>query len=227
MNRDSWPRSRVLTISGVILVVVVAVVVIVLVSGGSKGTPKTTTATTTTATQSGSLVLSSADAKRLGFATTVQAAKKTAVKDQKGCTDSVEAVYEDAANKTGLVSDVLICESPAAATTALATARKEVTVDSALQPPPQLGPEAFATASNAPEYLMVWRAGDQGGHHGHRPRCHRLVDLHHGGQPTAADRSAGGHPEAGRVEAELVVLRGPAGAIRPEGEPIGQGTRGA
>ena len=157
MNSDSRTRRRVLAISGVVLVVVVAVVVIVLVSGGS---PKTTTTAGTTA-HPGSLVLAPGDAKSLGFATTVQKAKKTSVKDQKGCTDSVEAVYENSANKTGLVSDVLICQSTAAASTALATARKEVTVDSSLQAPKGLGSEAFATASNAPEYLMVWRAGDK------------------------------------------------------------------
>jgi hypothetical protein len=154
MNSDSRTWRRVVAISGVVLVVVVAVVVIVLVSGGS---PKTTTAGT--AAHPGSLVLAPVDAKNLGFATTVQKAKKTAVKDQKGCTDSVEAVYEDSAHQTGLVSDVLICQSTAAASTALATARKEVTVDSSLQAPKGLGSEAFATASNAPEYLMVWRAG--------------------------------------------------------------------
>jgi hypothetical protein len=158
MNSDSRTRRRVLAISGVVLVVVVAVLVIVLVSGGS---PKTTTAGTSadTTASPGTLVIAPVDAKGLGFATTVQKAKKTPVKDQKGCTDSVEAVYEDSASKTGLVSDVLICQSTAAASTALATARKEVTVDSSLQTPPGLGSEAFATASNAPEYLMVWRAG--------------------------------------------------------------------
>jgi hypothetical protein len=158
MNSDSRTRRRVLAISGVVLVVVVAVVVIVLVSGGSS---KTTTAGSSAGTTAdpGSLVLAPGDAKSLGFATTVQKAKKTSVKDQKGCTDSVEAVYEDSAKQTGLVSDVLICKSTAAASTALATARKEVTVDSSLQAPQGLGSEAFATASNAPEYLMVWRAG--------------------------------------------------------------------
>jgi hypothetical protein len=156
MNSDSWPRSRVLAISGVVLVVVVAVVVIVLVSGGSpKATP------TATSAPSPSLVLGPGQAKSLGFATTVQAAKKGTVKDQKGCTDSEEAVYEDGPNKTGLVSDVLICKSTSAASSALATARKEVTVDSAIHPPGELGAEAFATASNAPEYLMVWRAGNK------------------------------------------------------------------
>jgi hypothetical protein len=151
MNRDSWTRNRVLAISGVILVVVAA-------AGCSASTPPSTAGT---AAQPGSLVLSAGDAKSLGFATTVQAAKKSVVKDQKGCSDSVEAVYEDSANKTGLVSDALICKSASAATSALTAARKEVTVDSALKPPKQLGPEAFATASNAPEYLVVWRAGSK------------------------------------------------------------------
>jgi hypothetical protein len=141
----------VLAVSGVVLVVVVAVVLVVVFTGGSS--KKTTAAAST------SLVLAPDDAKTLGFATTVQGAKKTAVTDEKGCTDSVEAVYENKAEKTGLISDVLVCTSNAAASAAVATARKQVTVDSALHPPGALGSEAFATGSNAPEYLMVWRAG--------------------------------------------------------------------
>ena len=41
----------------------------------------------------------------------------------------------------------------------LAGVRKEVTVDPTVAPPKALGSSAFATATNAPEYLMVWQSG--------------------------------------------------------------------
>jgi hypothetical protein len=108
-----------------------------------------------------STVLSPSNAKALGFPKTVQPAKKTKVTSQKGCTVSVEAVYEDAASKTGLVSESLQCASRAAAVKALAGARKQVKVDRSIKVPKKLGPAAFATATDAPEYLMAWIAGSR------------------------------------------------------------------
>ncbi len=108
-----------------------------------------------------STVLSPSHAKALGFTKTVQAAKKTKVTSQKGCTVSVEAVYEDAASKTGLVSESLQCASKAAAVKALAGARKQVKVDTSIKAPKKLGPTAFATATDAPEYLMAWINGSR------------------------------------------------------------------
>lgn len=104
-------------------------------------------------------VLGAAYAKSLGFSETVQPAKSTAETSQKGCTKTVEAVYENAANKTGLVSDVLECGSAGSAKAALGGVRKAVTVDPSVTPPKALGSSAFATATNAPEYLMVWQSG--------------------------------------------------------------------
>jgi hypothetical protein len=108
-----------------------------------------------------STVLSPSNAKALGFTKTVQPAKKTKVTSQKGCTVSVEAVYEDAASKTGLVSESLQCASRAAAVKALAGARKQVKVDSSIKVPKKLGPTAFATSTDAPEYLIAWIVGSR------------------------------------------------------------------
>jgi hypothetical protein len=108
-----------------------------------------------------STVLSPSYAKSIGFTKTVQAAKTTKVTSQKGCTQSVEAVYEDGASKTGLVSETLQCASKGAAIKALATARKQVKVDSSVKPPKKLGPTAFVTATDAPEYLIAWISGSK------------------------------------------------------------------
>ena len=109
----------------------------------------------------GSTVLNPSFAKSIGFAKTVQPAKQTKVTSQKGCTASVEAVYEDAAGKTGLVSETLQCQSNAAANKALATAKKQVKVYSAFKAPKKLGSTAFVTATDAPEYLVVWVNGSK------------------------------------------------------------------
>lgn len=78
---------------------------------------------------------------------------------QKGCSDSVESVYEDASAKTGLLTEVLDCKSTRSAAAALAAARREVALDKSLQVPTELGKTAFATNSEAPEYIIVWQAG--------------------------------------------------------------------
>lgn len=117
--------------------------------------PGTAGATTSSTT----LVLSPTYAKALGFSHVVQAAKTVKVTSQKGCTTSTESVYEDAQGKTGLVSETLVCSTRAAAAKALASARTHVKVDPSHSPPKQLGPSAFVTSTEAPEYLMVWQAG--------------------------------------------------------------------
>lgn len=104
-------------------------------------------------------VLDAGYAKTIGFSKTIQAAKSTAETSQKGCSKTIESVFENAAAKTGLVSDVLVCGTAGSATNALAAVRKQITVDPSLSPPKALGGSAFATATNAPEYLMVWRSG--------------------------------------------------------------------
>lgn len=106
-------------------------------------------------------VLSPSYAKSIGFAKTVQAAKKTKVTSQKGCATSMEAVYEDSASKTGLVSETLLCNSPAAAAKALSSAKKQVKADTTFKAPKKLGPTAFLTATDAPEYLIAWVSGSK------------------------------------------------------------------
>jgi len=122
---------------------------IYLVVGGSSNTSLTPAAS----------VLNAGYATGIGFPKTLQAAKRSQVTTQKGCTYSVEAVYEDAGAKTGLLVEVLSCKSDASAAVALAAARKQVTLDRTVQVPKELGKTAFATASLAPEYIIVWQAG--------------------------------------------------------------------
>jgi hypothetical protein len=139
-----------------------------LVAAGCSSSSTSSTTTTSSASSGSSAassgqVIGAAYATSVGFPKTVQAAKTTKVTSQKGCTTSIEAVYEDATGKTGLISDVLICTSDASATAALAAARKHVTADPSIAVPAGLGPLSFATSTNAPEYLIVWQPHDRVG----------------------------------------------------------------
>jgi hypothetical protein len=98
-------------------------------------------------------------AKSIGFPKIFQAAKRTKVTAVKGCTESVESVYEDAGATTALLADVLNCKSEKLATMALTAVRKQAIVDRSVQVPSELGKAAFATAREAPEYIIAWQLG--------------------------------------------------------------------
>jgi len=139
----------VLAITGVVVALVIAGL---QTFGGEQSSPKMGSAPS-------ALVLDSAYARSVGYPRTVQAASKRAVTNEKGCSASIEAVYEDAAGKTGLISDLLTCDSPASAAKVLATYRKSIRVAASIGVPVQLGTTAFATASSAPEYVVAWQVG--------------------------------------------------------------------
>src|SRR5450759_1075775 len=111
------------------MVVGAAFFVIVVVVGSVLVNSRGSTSTTLSPAEQ---VLSPSYAKSLGYPKILQQAKKSPVSGEKGCTSSVEAVYEDLARKSALISDVLNCESVATASSALAAARKEVTLDSSV-----------------------------------------------------------------------------------------------
>jgi hypothetical protein len=131
-------------------------------SSSSNSTPpsKSTTTTTTGSPSGVPAVLDAAYATSIGFPKTVQAAKTSAVTDEKGCSTSVAAAYEDAAQQTGLLSDVLKCKSSASATNALTALHKKATPVTSLTVPKALGSTAFSTKSEGSEYLVVWQAGN-------------------------------------------------------------------
>jgi hypothetical protein len=120
-----------------------------------------TSSTTTTASAGTSSVLTPSYAKSAGFPKTLDAAKKSAVTSQKGCLSTTGAVYEDAAGKTALISSILNCDSTASASTAFSAIQKHYAADTAIAVPKGLGTSAFATASIAPQYLMVWKTGSK------------------------------------------------------------------
>jgi len=156
MSRGSGSRARLATVIG-------AVAVVGLVATGCSSSSASSTTSTTSASSLSAQVIGAAYANSVGFPKTVQAAKSSKVTSQTGCTSSIEAAYEDAAGKTGLISDVLNCTSEASAKAALAAARKRVTTDPSITVPKALGSLSFATSSNSPEFLIVWQPHDRVG----------------------------------------------------------------
>jgi hypothetical protein len=107
----------------------------------------------------GAYVIGPRAAHGLGFPTTLRAARETTAKGVKGCSTAVDAVYLDGSRQTGLISEVVNCTSPNAASGALATVRRRLTADATIPVPKELGAGAFATAADAPQYLLIWRTG--------------------------------------------------------------------
>jgi hypothetical protein len=120
-----------------------------------------TSPTSTTGPTAAATVLSASYAKSAGFPKTLDAPKKSAVTSQKGCSSSVGAVYEDSAKQTALIASVLNCDSAASTSTAFSAIKKHYAADTAITVPKGLGSSAFATASIAPQYLMVWHTGNK------------------------------------------------------------------
>jgi hypothetical protein len=150
MPRIPLPGKKAnVTIGAIAIPVLILLGIVSLVIGGSSKTSLTPAAS----------VLDAGYAKSIGFSKTLQAAKESKVTAQKDCTDAVESVYEDAGAKTGLLADVLNCKSAASAAAALTAARSQVTLDRTLQVPEVLGKTAFATSSEAPEYIIAWQVG--------------------------------------------------------------------
>lgn len=142
--------------AGIALVVaVVAITALIggiVASGGQQSAPRLGSAPS-------ALVLDARYAKSVGYPETVRAASKQAVTNEKGCSTSMEAVYEDTPRKTGLISEFLKCNSQASAAKVLGTFRKSIRVANSIGIPAQLGKSAFATASSAPEYVVAWQVG--------------------------------------------------------------------
>jgi hypothetical protein len=160
MSRHFPSRTRPLVRTNTVAVATLVAAGLLLAACSSSSTSTgSSKSTTTTSGSSLPAVLDAAYATSIGFPKTVQAAKSASVTDEKGCTTSVAAAYEDAAEQTGLLSDVLKCKSSTSAANALTLLHKKATSVPAITVPKELGSTAFATKSEGSEYLVVWQAG--------------------------------------------------------------------
>jgi hypothetical protein len=189
MSRSQSKRTGImLAIAGVVLAIAIGSV---LIFGGQQSAPNLGLAPS-------ALVLNSAYAKSVGYSKTVQAATKRAVTNEKGCSTSIEAVYEDAAGKTGLISDLLKCNSPASAAKVLATFRKSIHVATSIGAPVQLGTTGFATASRAPEYIVAWQVGSG--------VALSAIDVDIGASSNSSESSSGSSTSKSITRSQVTVL---------------------
>jgi len=115
------------------------------------------------ATSATAYVLNPAAAKKAGFPVVYAAAKVTKNPGPKNCSSSVEAAYENAGHKSGLVSQTLVCKTPAAAKAAFAGFKAQAPATKTIPVPKALGSVSFATAAGAPEYTLLWLHGTKVG----------------------------------------------------------------
>lgn len=148
MKHPISTRTRVLVPVGTTAVVVLVLCVVIAAGGTTTRRPLPISAS----------VLSPQVARSMGFTETLQRVKTETVTAEKGCSSSTESIYGSATSETGLISDVLKCQSDAAAAGALQSARKQSTVDSSITVPKVLRSSAFGS-SNPPEFSIVWQAG--------------------------------------------------------------------
>jgi len=104
-------------------------------------------------------LLTAGQAKALGFtktATKVQTSNNTGVT---GCSKGAQVAFENSAKKTGLISEVLVCKTPAVATALIGKEKKAGTALASVKPPKALGTSAIERVAQASTYVMYWHQG--------------------------------------------------------------------
>jgi hypothetical protein len=85
----------------------------------------------------------------------VSTSAKTGVKS---CPDGAQEAFEDASNQSGVIAEVLVCQTKKAATALLTGVKAQGAKSST--PPKQLGSSAVERSTSGPVYTIYWRQGD-------------------------------------------------------------------
>jgi hypothetical protein len=136
------------------LSVVAAAVVIALTGLGDV----TAGASTTSAKSLAKYLMTSAYAKKAGFTEVAEKLSTSAKTGVKSCPDGAQEAFEDGSNQSGVIAEVLECETNKAATALLAGVKAEGAKSAT--PPKQLGSAAAERSSSGPVYTIYWRQGD-------------------------------------------------------------------
>lgn len=104
-------------------------------------------------------LLSAADAKQLGFPKSAGKPSTTNKTGEKGCSKGAQAGFEDSAGQTGLISEIIVCNTSKAAASVLATVRKSGSATVSMTPPKELGSSAFERAAEGTTYVIYWQRG--------------------------------------------------------------------
>jgi cyclophilin family peptidyl-prolyl cis-trans isomerase len=120
----------------------------------------TATAVAATKAPSTSVLLPESVAKAAGFAKVVNAPSASTSTGVTGCPDGAQEEFANAAGTSGLVSEVLYCESAADATTLLKSVASNGKAQAGLSPPKGLGSTAVERVGSGSTYLIAWRNGN-------------------------------------------------------------------
>jgi len=100
-------------------------------------------------------LLTSAQAKGLGFTETATKASTSNKTGVSGCGRGAQVAYENSHAKTGIISEVLVCKTAKVATALIAKEKKVGSVVASEKPPKALG----ATAIERKTYAIYWQQG--------------------------------------------------------------------
>ena len=104
-------------------------------------------------------LLTTAQAKGLGFTRTATKASTSNKTGVSGCSRGAQVAYENSAKKTGIISEVLVCKSAPVATALIAKEKKVGKALASMKPPRALGPTAIERAAEASTYAIYWQQG--------------------------------------------------------------------
>jgi cyclophilin family peptidyl-prolyl cis-trans isomerase len=111
------------------------------------------------AAPSTSVLVPESVAKQAGLTKVINAPSASTSTNVTGCPDGAEEEFANASDNLGLVSEVLYCQSAAAATSLLKSIVAGAKPQAGLSPPKSLGSTAVARLGSDSTYLIVWRRG--------------------------------------------------------------------
>jgi hypothetical protein len=104
-------------------------------------------------------LLTSAQAKGLGFTETATKASTSNKTGVSGCGRGAQVDYENSHAKTGIISEVLVCKTAKVATALIAKEKKVGSVVASEKPPKALGATAIERAAEGKTYAIYWQQG--------------------------------------------------------------------
>jgi cyclophilin family peptidyl-prolyl cis-trans isomerase len=129
------------------------------VSVGSLGAAVTAPGTAGASTPSVSVLVPVSDANSAGFTKVVNAPTSSTATGVSGCPDGAQEEFSNASGNLGLASEVLYCDSTAAAKALLESFVASGKAQAGLTPPKDLGSTAVERVGSSSSYVIVWRHG--------------------------------------------------------------------
>ena len=103
-------------------------------------------------------LLTASYAKKGGFSDVAEKASTSSKTGVKSCPDGAQEAFENTSTHSGLVAEILLCTTKAAAAALLTGVRAQGSASAT--PPKQLGGASSERRSNGPVYTLYWQHGD-------------------------------------------------------------------